>query len=353
MATMKVVSLRRFGKAEGNFEVVDVPVPFVKKGEVKVKLAAAAFNPVDFKMREGNFGGDLPLILGGDASGVVEEVGEGVTQFKKGDEVMLFPFGSGKSNGSYAEYMTISEHLVGKRPKNVSLVEAAAIPLVGLTVNEAVMRRTNVKKGDAVFVAGASGGTGSMAVQFLKIAGADPIIATAGSDDSEEYLCSHLGLKKENIIRYKDKSVDEISATIKHLTHGEGVKHAFDLVGGDMKLACIASLALKGRVITIVEESDPKFPTPLYPSQNQKYSFFMKDADFATVFVGAAAFFGKPDSWKVYNEDLLYIARLFETDQLKLPQITNVGHLSTESVVKAHQMLEKGATKGKIIMEIP
>jgi len=318
-----------------------------------VKISAVAFNPVDYKMRQGNFGGEFPLVLGSDASGVVEEVAEDVKSFKKGDEVMVFPFGTGKSNGSYAEYMTVSQYLIGHKPKNVSLVDAAAIPLVALTTHECVMRRSKVNKGDAAFVVGASGGTGSFAIQFLQLQGADPIIVTAGSEESASYIRENFGIPNEHIVRYKVyKSTEALAGHVKSLTRdGQGVAFAYDLHGGDMKTACFYALKLGGHVVTIVEE-DPKYVTPLYASQTHN-CLFMKNGDLSTVFIGAAAFAGGPDSWKQYNEDLEYIARLFETGKLKLPKITIVGHFSSETVKDAHNRLEKGSTTGKLIMQVP
>eukprot|EP01111_Echinosteliopsis_oligospora_P003902 TRINITY_DN1612_c0_g1_i1.p1 TRINITY_DN1612_c0_g1~~TRINITY_DN1612_c0_g1_i1.p1 ORF type:complete len:351 (+),score=94.72 TRINITY_DN1612_c0_g1_i1:172-1224(+) len=350
---MKVIELTAFGGTE-NFKQVEREIPTVPKGHVRIKLSAAAFNPVDTKRRKGKFDPSCPVVLGSDASGVIDTVGEGVTYFKKGDEVYTFVMGdeTAKSSGSYAEYISIDEHLVAHKPKNIDLADAAALPVVALTVYDLIVGRAKIQEGDSVFVAGASGGTGSLAVQLLQHVGASPIIVTAGSDESEEYIHSHFGIPKKNIIRHSNKSVADISSEVHQISGPKGVKFAIDLVGGNMKELCFHVIALWGHILTIVEEDDPKYCTPLYPSQSGPNSLFMKDATFSTIFVGAGCFSQDSSVLQKYRKDLTEISKLFEQGKLKAPRITK-GPFSLETIEKAHKQLETGSTKGKLIMTIP
>jgi NADPH2:quinone reductase len=163
------------------FEERDVERPQPGPGEVQVRVVAAGTNPVDAKLRaHGSSAGlEAPIILGADISGVVEEVGPGVTDLAPGDEVYYTPevFGA-RSNGSYAEYHVASADIVAKKPASLSH-EAAAVPLAGGTAYEAIVRRLAVRVGETLLIHGGAGGVGSFAVQIAKAAGAR-VLATAG-----------------------------------------------------------------------------------------------------------------------------------------------------------------------------
>ena len=163
------------------FEERNVERPHLGPGEVQVRVVAAGTNPVDAKFRaDGSSAGlEAPIILGLDVSGVVEEVGPGVTDLAPGDEVYYTPevFGP-RSNGSYAEYHVAKADIVTKKPASLSHEEAAAVPLAGGTAYEAIVRRLGVRVGETILIHGGAGGVGSFAVQIAKAAGAR-ILATA------------------------------------------------------------------------------------------------------------------------------------------------------------------------------
>eukprot|EP00026_Physarum_polycephalum_P012561 Phypoly_transcript_12883.p1 GENE.Phypoly_transcript_12883~~Phypoly_transcript_12883.p1 ORF type:complete len:357 (-),score=59.75 Phypoly_transcript_12883:33-1079(-) len=348
---MKTIAINEFGGADKLVEQT-MPTPEVKKGDVRIKIHATSFNPVDWKIREGNFGGSFPIVMGHDSAGVIDAVGEGVTKFKVGDEVYAFVFGPNKSNGGYAEYVSLPQEFVAIKPKNLSYEDASSIPLAGLTAYS-LITRAKVAKGDAVFVTGASGGVGSFVVQLLRHFGAGTIVTTAGSDSSAEYIHSHLKIPKEHIIRYDKKSQEDIIAEIRKLTKNAlGFPIAIDLVGGDMKTLAFRSLRTTGHVLTIVEENDPKYVTLLYPVHSLE-SLFMKDATFSTIFIGGRTFVNDPAEWAVFGEDLASLAKLIEAGSVVAPKVTKVGNLNVETIRKAHAMLEDGHTKGKLVVSIP
>ncbi|MCI0527583.1 MAG: zinc-binding alcohol dehydrogenase family protein, partial [Nitrospira sp.] len=119
--------------------------------------------------------------------------GSGVTDFSVGEEVYAY-LGGPKSNGSYAEYVCVPADFVGKKPTNLSFSQASAVPLVGLTAYQAVVDKANVKAHESVFIAGGTGGVGSMAIQLARYLGANPIFTTAGSDQSAAYLTQELDI---------------------------------------------------------------------------------------------------------------------------------------------------------------
>lgn len=139
---------------------------------------------------------------------------------------------------------------------------------------------------------------------------------------------------------------------MKYTPGEEGFPYSIDLVGGKMKTLAFNVVGLGGHVLTIVEEDDPSFPTPLYPSQNPR-CLFMVNATLSTVFIGAAGIVGKrPEDWETYREGLKALAKLFDDGSITAPKVTNVGPLTAENVRKAHEQLEDGHTKGKLVVSI-
>jgi len=169
------------------FEARDVERPEPGPGEVLVRVIAAGTNPVDAKFRSSGdaMGLETPIILGLDVSGVVEEVGPGVTDLAPGDEVYYTPEVSGpRSNASYAEYNVAPADIVAKKPASLSHEEAAAVPLAGGTAYEAIVRRLAMRVGETILIHGGAGGVGSFAVQIAKASGAR-VLASAGTHNQD------------------------------------------------------------------------------------------------------------------------------------------------------------------------
>ena len=164
--SMKAVVLTRFGGADA-FELRDVPVPHVGPRQVRVRVHATAVNPLDYQIRRGDYADHVPLpaIIGHDISGVIEEVGSHVTEFRTGDEVYYTPqiFGG---PGSYAEQHVADVDLVGRKPENISHLEAASLTLVGGTVWEALVTRAQLAVGETILIHGGAGGVGTIAIQI-------------------------------------------------------------------------------------------------------------------------------------------------------------------------------------------
>ena len=173
MDSMKAIGFHRFGPPEV-LEMLEVPEPKVTSTSVLIRVAAASVNPGDWQIRNGRFRffirSKLPFIPGADVAGIVETVGSAVTRFKAGDAVYaMLPLAAG---GGYAEYAVADEQLVAAIPSNISLKEAAAVPLVALTALQALRDKARLQTRSQLLINGASGGVGLFAIQIGKILGA-------------------------------------------------------------------------------------------------------------------------------------------------------------------------------------
>lgn len=203
---MKAIVVEELGAVE-DFMETEVDRPKVNDNDVLIEVHTVAINPVDSAIRKGRMPFKLgsPMILGTDISGVVSEVGKNVTDFAVGDEV----FTSYKVNrgGGLAEYVSIPEKYVLKKPENVSFEEASALGIAALTAYQLVNKESyEVKAGETVFVQGGSGGVGTYTVQFAKQNGAHVIATTSRN---EELLAS---LGADQVVNYKEEDVPKVYA---------------------------------------------------------------------------------------------------------------------------------------------
>ena len=176
---MKAFIVDRYGKTSGRLG--EMPEPELRDDDVLVEVHAAGVNPLDSKIRDGEFKlvlpYRLPLVLGNEAAGVVLRVGSGVRRFKPGDEVYARP--AKDRIGTFAELIAIDEADVALKPKTLSMEEAASLPLVALTAWQALVEKAKLKRGQKVLIHAGSGGVGTIAIQLAKHLGA--LVATTTS----------------------------------------------------------------------------------------------------------------------------------------------------------------------------
>ncbi len=346
---MKAVLLKEFGGVE-NFEDRDWPEPEPKEGEVKISARMISVNPTDYKARSGMSGGALPMLLGRDTAGVVEAVGAGVSDFAPGDEVMGYLPRFGESGGEgYAGYVCVPTEFVMKKPEKVSFAEAAALPLVALTAYECVVMKSRIGKGESAFVAGGSGGVGTMGVQMLRHIGADPIITTAGSDKSAAYLRGELGVRPENILRYGGLSVGELADRAVEMNGGRLFRATFDFVGKDMKKLCARVVDYWGHIVSCAPE--PGAPIPDFFSSSEG-PLFTKSASFHSVFLRSPVRGGGRPYWGTYREALGVIRDWVEAGHIRPLAVENLGPMSAANIAEAHRRLEEGHTQGKLVLSV-
>jgi len=247
---MKAMILTSFGGPQ-SFELREVPKPVPQAGQVLVRVHATSINPLDFQVRRGDYADlvQLPTITGHDVSGVVEEVGPGVTSFEPGDEVWYTPqiF---DGPGSYAEYHVASESIVGKKPASLSHLEAATLTLVGGTAWEALVVRAGLRVGESILVHGGAGGVGHVAIQLAKAIGAR--VFTTVREENFEFARS---MGADVLIDYTTE--DYVEAVLRE-TGGRGVDVVFDTIGGDTLTRSPDALAQLGRVVSIVDIAKPQ-----------------------------------------------------------------------------------------------
>ncbi len=243
---MKAMVLNEYG-AGAKFQSSELPKPVAPAGHVVVRIAAASVNTVDTMIR--SMGKDLPLspdlpaVLGMDFAGTVEDVGEGVSNFAPGDEVYGCAGGLANLQGSLAEYMIADANLIAHKPKPLSMREAAAIPLVGITAYEG-LQRAGVRAGQKVLVHGGAGGVGHVAVQLAKHYGAD-VFATCSDAQQAEAITGFGGTP----INYVTEGV---ASYVEKYTGGMGFDLVFDSVGGANMTKSFEAAALNGHIATTV-----------------------------------------------------------------------------------------------------
>ena len=216
---MKAIQIEKYG-GEDELEMVEAPKPHAGVGQVVVRIAATSFNPIDPRRASGQmrevFPLQFPFTPGGDFSGEIDSVGEGVTRFRVGDEVI----GYSMAGGAYAEFIAIDAEKVALKPKSVNHTEAASLALVGQTAIQ-MIDRAGVEKGSTVLIHGAGGAVGSVAVQVAHQREAT-VIGTASARSLER-------LKRYGADRVLDYAAAPFEKSVKE------VDAVLDTVGGDVQ----------------------------------------------------------------------------------------------------------------------
>ncbi|NYT84780.1 zinc-dependent alcohol dehydrogenase family protein [Pollutimonas harenae] len=318
---MKAALLKSFGGPEA-FELCDVPKPVPQAGQVLVRVHATSINPLDYQVRRGDYADQVPLptITGHDVSGVVEEVGPGVTAFSPGDEVWYTPqiF---DGPGSYAEYHVAAESIIGMKPPSLSHLEAASLTLVGGTAWEALAVRAVLRAGESILVHGGGGGVGHVVIQLAKAMGAK-VFTTVRADHFD--LVRSLGA--DVLIDYEKENY--VDAVIRE-SGGRGVDVVFDTIGGNTLSDSPDVLAQLGRVVTIVDIAQPQILLHAW-GKNASYHFIFTRQNR-----------GKLDE----------LSTLVERGQLR-PHVGAV--YSLDDIALAHARLESrdNGLQGKVAIEV-
>src|SRR5581483_5789151 len=287
--------------------------------ELLVRVIAASTNPVDAKLRANGAWAGLkpPVVLGYDASGIVEGVGPCVTDFAPGDEVYYTPEIFGNPLGTYAALNVVPAAIVARKPKDLDHYSAAAVPLAGGTAWEAVMRRLRVGLGETVLIHGGAGGVGSFAVQIAKAAGAQ-VFAT--SSTSNQQTLRDLGVDVP--IDYTKEQAFEVAL---RLTDGNGVDAVFDTVGGDLISRSLPATRSFGRLACIL------------PAAGDLAALYMRNLTLHGILLTRE------------RRRLEELRTVIEQGKLR-PLIDEV--LPLEQVAKAHDRLDSGHGRGKIVLRI-
>ncbi len=308
--SMKAICFHEYGGPEV-LKYENVPRPEPQHGQVLIQVRAAAVNPVDWKIREGWLASMIPLqlpaIAGTDVAGVVMATGQGVTDFRVGQDVYGFV---GIGSGAYAEYTTATIETIALQPRTLDYVQAASVPLVATTAWQALFEAGGLKEGQTVLVHGGAGGVGTFAVQLAKMKGAY-VLATASSQNVEFVK----GLGADEVIDY---------TTTRFETVAHHVDVVLDIIGGETEQRSWGVLKPGGILVSTVGP----------PSQE----------DAAKHRVRAAFVQAQPTAGLLKE-----IARLLDSGQIK----PNVGKMfPMEQARQAQELKQHGHTRGKIVLEI-
>lgn len=243
---MKAFILDKYKKG-GTLRFGDMPEPVLRDDDVLVEIRAAGLNPLDSKIRDGAFKPLLPyrppFILGHDMAGIVVRVGSKVRRFKPGDEVYARPR-DGRV-GTFAEAISVNEADLALKPKNLTMAEAAAVPLVGLTAWQALVERAGLRQGQKVLIHAGSGGVGTFAIQLAKHLGAT--VATTTSTANVELVKS---LGADVVIDYRKQAFDKVLS---------GYDVVLNSLAGDTLQKSLSVLKPGGKLISISGPPDPQF----------------------------------------------------------------------------------------------
>ena len=303
---MKTVLIREYGDNDVvKIESVDRPEP--KAGQVLVKVHTAGVNPIDYKIRSGagqRLGMTLPIHMGGELVGVIEQLGAGVEGFKRGDAI----FGM-VHTGAFAEYAVAKASDMVRKPSNLNFVQAAAVPLAGSTAWQAIFDEAGLKEGQRLLITNSSGGVGSLAVQFAKAKGAH---VTAVASARNEGFVRSLGA---------DEFIDYTSEPFEQVARDMDV--VFDTMGGETFQRAFQTLRKGGFMVTVVA-----FPE----GEAERYG------------VGVTRSFTLPSA-----RNLTAIKELVEAGKVT-PHVDTV--LPLAEIKQALALSQSGRARGKIVLAI-
>ncbi|MGG0848368.1 zinc-dependent alcohol dehydrogenase family protein [Peribacillus simplex] len=328
---MKSQIIQSFGKPSV-FQYKEISKPELKPGHVLIQVKATSVNPIDTKVRAGAVPAvapEFPAVLHGDVAGLVSAVGEGVTEFNIGDEVFGCAGGFKGTGGALAEFMLADVDLLAHKPKNLTMEEAAALPLVAITAWEALFNRARLTPGQDILIHAATGGVGHIAIQLAKWRGAT-VYTTASSQEKLE-IGTRLGA--DVTINYREESVHDY---VQKYTDGKGFDVVFDTVGGENLDRSFEAAAVHGTIIAIAARSTHDL-SPVHSKGLSLHVTFM-----------LLKILNK-DLHKHYGEILKKVARVVEEGKLRPLLDSNI--FTFDEVSKAHEYMESGNAIGKIVLK--
>ncbi|WP_409288036.1 zinc-binding alcohol dehydrogenase family protein [Peribacillus sp. SCS-37] len=322
---MKAIQFTEYGTPDV-MNAVDLPVPEPGSREVLIRVQAAGVNYADTARREGQYvvPTPLPFVPGAEIAGVIERIGSGVASFKEGMRAACLI-----ESGGYAEYALADERSIIPLPDEVSYIQAASLPLQGLSAYHILKTMGRLEKGESVLVHAAAGGVGTIAVQLARLFGAGTVIATASTSDKLE-LAGDLGA--DVLVNYTEEGWEQ---KVLEATGGKGVDVALEMAGGRIFYETLKCLAPFGRLVIygVASGVQSKFhPSSLMARNQSVIGFFLPQI------------MRKPELLKASLSELF---SLLGEGSLRLPEGQS---FPLEEAGKAHSLLQERKTKGKLIL---
>lgn len=332
---MKALILKRYGRAD-QVVFADMPRPTIKPDEILVQVHAAGLNPIDTMIPKGTFKPilrlQLPVTMGSDLAGVVVEVGSRVTRFKPGDSVFASTFELG--TGSLAEFAAVPESAAAIKPENLDFVQAASIPMVGLTSWQALKERARLKPGQRVFIPAGSGGIGTFAIQLAKHLGAR--VGTTTSTGNVELVRS---LGADEVIDYKKQEFEDVLQdydVVLGTIRGDGIEKSLQI------------LKPNSRVVSLIGPPDAAFARARGMNFFMKFVFGLMSGKIIRQArkrgIEYSFLFAHPD-----GRQLAEIGELLNAERIR-PVIDKV--FPFDQAKEALAYLEKGRARGKVVVQL-
>lgn len=332
---MKALTFKRYGKAPGiGFD--EVPHPTLRDDEMLVEIHAVGLNPIDNMITTGMFKPvlkfQLPATMGSDLAGVVKEVGSRVKHFKPGDAVFASLFDLG--TGSLAEFAVVPERVAAHKPANLDFVQAASVPMVGLTSWQAMKERAGVRVGQKVFIPAGAGGIGSMAIQLAKHFGAQ-----VGTTTSTGNVALVRSLGADVVIDYKKQAFEQ---------ELRGYDMALGTLKGEEIEKAIGILQPSGKIVSLVGPLDAAFARARKLNVILKFVFGLMSRKVMRLAarreVAYSFLFVRPDGGQ-----LAEIGKLLTSERIR-PVIDKV--FPFDQAKEALDYLAQGRAKGKVVVQI-
>lgn len=332
---MKAFVIDRYSK-KGDLRLAELPTPELRDDEVLVQVHAAGVNLLDSKIRSGEFKlilpYKLPLVLGHDVAGVVTQVGPRVRQFKVGDEVYARP--DDFRIGTFAEFVPVKEASLALKPKNITMEEAASLPLVALTAWQALVEKAQIKKGQKVFIQAGSGGVGTFAIQLAKHLGATVATTTSTANAA---LVKALGA--DVAVDYKTQDFEDVLRdydVVLNSQDGKTLEKSLRVLKGG------------GKLISISGPPDPDFASAIKASWLVKLVVRLLSAGVRRRALARRVSYSFL-FMRANGNQLREITRLVEAGVIR-PVVDRV--FSFESTNDALAYVESGRAKGKVVIKV-
>ncbi len=300
--------------------------------DLLVNIQAVSVNPVDTKIRSATKDKQAPpKILGWDASGVVEAIGDKVTLFNVGDRI--FYAGDLTRPGSNASHQLVDERIVGPMPNRLSFTEAAALPLTSITAWEALFDRLKVKSGHNILIIGGAGGVGSIAIQLAKQVAGLQVVTTASRDETRNW-CFSLGA--DHVINHHGNVAEQYQAL-----DIDQPTYIFCLTKTALHSAAIAELITPQGMICGIDDA---------LTEEALASLKTKSVGFVWEFMYTRSMFQTEDMIEQHHL-LSQISQLIDNNKIQTTLKNPMGDMTVENISKAHKILESGKSIGKIVLE--
>ena len=337
---MKAIAIKNYLPIDNPKAMLDVELPKCAASghDLLIAVKAIAVNPVDTKVRAGRGAEgkveEPPRVIGWDASGVVESVGEKVSLFKPGDEVWYA--GDITRDGCNAEFQLVDERIVGHKPRSIGHAQAAALPLTTITAYEALFDRLGIDRdgndaGQSILIIGAGGGVGSIGIQLAKHAGLN-VIATASRPETAQWV-KELGA--DHVVNHKEDMVAQVRALgLQHLDH--------IAIFNDMRhwQTAVELIRPQGAIVTI---DDTHLPMPMDGMK-------IKAASLHWEFMFARAMHQTPDMIEQHRL-LSWVANEIDAGRIRSTVTDVLSPINAKNLMEVHRRIETGTAKGKIVVE--